>query len=328
MKKQNLLKLALVSLAMFVFMGAGAQDATYQQFSRNDQELPDQITLGATMPFWVFPSDYFNPDFDPTAPADEQALHLYIEGQADILSTFTWSVTGGFDLSGFTGNYVEIPVTVANNFPVGGPYTISVFETPAAPWDGCPGVAQTFNFSVVAQPTMSLTTPVADINACETDPSLTTAVVATLTGNVAGSLNLQWDYRAYTVLSTWDGSFPVDVADIDDADISAEVGYVATDYPTEAAPQTGRAIGANTLVASKDWVTYLNKVTVYEFELIGVNDKISRKSDYLAIVPAGLDNTAPENYTYYPNGAITRRIVVKPTPQTGPIYHVPNSWGL
>lgn len=294
----------------------------------------DQVTLETTIPLWVYPSTIYNSAFNPanatlTTPL---LLHNYIKSAADVSSIFTWSIPAAatLDLSAVTGKYAAVPVTAANGFAAGSSYTANVFETPAAPFAGCPGASQKFTFSVVAQPTMTITTPAADINACEGTGSLTTAISATLTGTGAASLNLQWDYIAYTAKSSWDGvTFPVGALNLDDADITAQAGYTATDYPLTTAPQTARIIGANELIASRTWNTYQNKITIYEFKLIGVNDKISRKSDYISVVEGSKTVGDPASYTYYTNGTtLIRRIVVKPTPSTGPIYHIPNSWGL
>jgi hypothetical protein len=86
------------------------------------------------------------------------------------------------------------------------------------------------------------------------------------------------------------------------------------------------------LIASTDFVLVNNIITVYQFELIGWNAQISRKSDYLDIVNDPIKElNAPGDYTYYSTlqdagDVLIAHIVVLPQPITGPIYHIPNDF--
>ena len=331
MKKTNFLKIAMTLVMAFMITGAFAQIPTPDAGDYTDGDIitSTKVTLDATIPFFVDADDYFNPDWATNfnAAGTNALKHDYVSTlpNADIISTFDWLIflvgdvgeTAIYSLAGTTGNYVEIAATVANGFAAGSSYTLRASETNS----GCTGTDKEVTVQVVAQPTMSWVTVDAGAGACS---PVNSAITANVTGDVAdGDINLFWSYTATNVASDWDGLYPITAAT---TDVTGSEAPVVTDYDlATGTSQTFATGGDKILEAARNWTALNNEITVYEFIIEGVSDKVSRKSDYLT----AYDQTLTDHTIYTQYGtAATIRIRVNPAPQTGPIYHIPNTWGL
>ena len=155
--KNLTLKIALVAVATILGLNGFAQTNTGSaqwtvQTTVNDyvSTAGNKVTVGKTMPFWVWPSAAYNPDFDYTA-IPTFATEAQISN--NVLSTFAWSATGTAPVVTTTNdNYVTIQWPVADI----GAQTISVTETPAS--GVCPATPVTFAVTVIGAPDFTITT--------------------------------------------------------------------------------------------------------------------------------------------------------------------------
>lgn len=366
MRTKNLLKLAFTMLAMVVMTGAMAQTNTgATQWGANQEvgdfdrsnatpwNLPadvtfgDKVTVGKTMPFWVWPSAVYNPDYNYVTANVAFATQADIEN--NVTSAFAWQT--GIDFAGlgavggFTKNYVEISWAVAEaDLPA--TRLIEVIETPAAA--SCPADPVYFGVTVIDEPmvrfTSAGTTEVGVPNViafgCEGSTDVNVAATALTValdngdelpiGSGVGEApyHINATYAVYTC--DIDGS----TGDLDWTNRSAALAAPSITKlgqdGTSAISQANPIVATSTTVfTGEDYTLESSKATVYEFTLVDWNAGISRKSDYLA-----LDATSTYgDYSYYSRNsnatpALVNRIVVLPTPVTGPIYHIANDWSL
>jgi len=105
----------------------------------------DSATIGATLPYFIYPDVNFNPAFDDADPLNATKL----------ASTFTWPSAAGYTVSTVTGyagiyNYRNITWNTL------GSYAMTVNETSNATYGGCTG-STTFNVAVINKPTAGFT---------------------------------------------------------------------------------------------------------------------------------------------------------------------------
>jgi hypothetical protein len=376
MKKQNLLKLAFIMMAMFVFTGAMAQNTGATQWdaespvgdyvrsspttvlwnSPDDPTYTDKITVGATMPFWVWPSAVYNPDFDFNDVSTTDPYNDPADITLNVTSGFAWKM-GPYDtdeagtitafgllpaIGGFALNYVEIP------FPAMGERLIQVIETPAAV--SCPGDAVWFGVTVIDEPMVKMT----DVGATEVGVPLVIAHGCEGTAAVAvaaTAIGVTLDNADETAIGATDVSryhinatYTVYNCDIDggtgDVDWASRVvvaaptieqfGFDGLTAISEANPILAESTA---LFAGEDYIIEGTKATVYEYTLVGWNAGISRKSDYLAMAAGPYAYADYDEFSYYTRNSdglavLTNRIVVLPKPVTGPIYHIPNDFAF
>jgi len=300
MRTKNLLKVALTTMALFVFMGVQAQvqDANYVTNTETVYQ-----TAGKTFRLYVEPDSVYSPDF--TAPA-------WTLGAA---ARWTWTYVG------LTGN--PLTATPANQNwveftnPAVGSYSVSVVESNTIA--GCTGAAVTKDVEVIAAPTAQITT--ADpAQACGDQAAM--AVQIQFTENVPST----WASYAFAINET--------VENIDVSDVVIGPALVDNDafvdYPT-----TGKlnALGG----AQPDYTWSFNtsdldvlngERTRYTYTLIkasdapaaaldGVISAISQKSDYVG--------GTVQTHAFGDNQIV---IIVNPAPTTGPIYHIPNNFAF
>jgi len=317
----------------------------------------DKVTNGKPMPFWVYPSPVHNPSW--VAPAADYASQATIE--TNVVSTFAWTVNGVANAA--TRNYVQLTpsANLAATATTTSAVALSVTETSDAAYGGCSGSPVNFFNTVINPPYAEITGTTASapltiatlgfqkiVSACEGDPSLTTNIAL----NFA---NTQEEFPFYMRLV-----YNVYNPTVSGNDLALGAALAATSFPAGLRPQSnadglgggdanqttnpmmfsGPSYTPNVYAANVTFTTVNNAVTVYEFDLNEWNAKISRKSDYVAWRTAAV---APilnsNNWTWYDNTAIANTfdasasvtkayVVVFPKPVTGPIYHIPNSWGL
>jgi hypothetical protein len=302
MKREFTRKSILVLAAIVVSMGLFAQiPSDYTSISGDNTVAIDSVTVGSTTPYYVAPDSYYHPDY--------AGLGTLTAG-----FTWTWLVTpaAGTSMSA-TNNYVEIDWNAA------GLFNVTVNEQAPASLGGCAGPDTNMYVRVIAEPSVTYTANNpntiigTDISVCENDPQLAGIVQAAIT-SVAGTsptVQLQYTFRIDTVhqdagsgqfsLDEYLGSASSQITSINAATYNLDkpaAGYVALD-------ESGSG----------------KKQTVYTYTINGVNDRISRKSDYM-----NNSAKAADAWSWYDTTVETIVITVNPAPTTGPIYHISNDW--
>lgn len=311
MKRGLLLGFLSLALVLFTANSLNAQSthdgSTVKGYSTTAYATGGEIHVveGGKVPVYAQPDPYYHPNWDA--------------------STSTWTLTDGFTWSwtvpaGLTAsqndaedNYVEITGDAA------GSYTLEVVEVAPTAYGGCSGTAQTIPVTVYAQPSVSLGGN-ADYPYCEGSGSFPTGITATIS-NGYQAYRLVWNLEIKTLNA--DGT---DKAFYDDDKATSGVP-LAVEYTT-AVPEAVAASGAHDITTVTDGGNGLyevidNSTTVYTYTLTSINDQSSRNADFINLTGDATDASA---FTYYAT-AETVTITVYPTPVTGPIYHIPTTWG-
>lgn len=303
-------------VAMFVITGAMAQTiANYTGNYVDADNATDNnislVTVGKSIPLFVWPSTLYHPSYDPAAGTGMTA-------------DFTWIWTTGtvanVTLTNENLNYVQANAVGI----VGSSSVINVKEKAPAAWGGCEDPTGTdITVTIVAKPTYSLADAGTTANYCSGNLSIPTAgPEVTFTGYI------NFDYTYTLEIKTIDANGDaVLYYDIDKANPNA-AAYFASDY-TKGSPATATATTAN-LAYPTGGYTLINATTstVYTYTMALVNDVVSRKSDFLTN-----PTKVKADFEYYDNaGAVdgaavsTFAIIIRPAPVTGPIYHIPNNY--
>ncbi|MFP4367104.1 MAG: hypothetical protein ACLFQA_08420 [Bacteroidales bacterium] len=368
------MKLAMTLVAAFIFTGVMGQNTGATQWEDAAQEevgdyvrsndtpfnspdavnYTDKITVGKAMPFWVWPSAVYNPDFDfnnITSNATQSDI------ETGVISDFAWKMgeydtdlsttENAFDaageVTGFAKNYVEIEFPEAEGM---GQRLIQVIESPAA--GPCPADAVWLGVTVIDQPMVRF----ANAGATEAGVPNTIAIGCAGSAEVADAataINIALDNTDEVVIGATDDSrYHINLNyTVYNVDIDGGTGDLEWASATSVGSPTLTVMGAdgsspvsqanpilaedNTLIEGETYGLEGAKATVYEFELVDWNAGISRKSDYIAIRDGGTANYG--DFDYYNHNTATdpvlvNRIVVLPNPVTGPIYHIPNDVSL
>lgn len=323
MKKSNFLKAVLsVVFAMLVTSGV------FGQVQGGIDYLPiagatvyaagvpiDSVTTGTTTRLYTKPDAYYHPN--------------YTAGGGWALTggfTWTWTVPAitGTQTAGANSNvWAEIQWGAANAAPV----KVVVTETTPAGFGGCSGDTNVW-VRIVPEPTATFTADNpgsfigANLTVCEGDARLTDIVQSTLTGFI--TLQLDWSLEIATLntlgakVEYWDlakatlGGAQAYAIERDGAGGNQEVDISALTFDFDR-PNDGDYTAVDDGTSKKP--------TLYTYAINGVNDRISRKSDYLTNSAA-----AANSWSWYDTTAETIIIRVNPAPVTGPIYHIPNTW--
>jgi hypothetical protein len=319
MKRKSLLRTGLgVAIAMFVVNGlfAQVQNADYLLYDANETAPTaiDSVTTGTTTGLYAMPDTYYHPNYNAG-------------GGWTLTANFTWNwsfngASGGSTINDAdpNDNYVEIDWGAVSGVT---PYEVNVYEEASPAYGGCSGDITVLNVAVVAEPTVTFsadnpgTIIGADLNVCEGDARLADIVQAALTGFY--TFQLDWDLE----IATLDASMAKDeYFAIDYTSLGAVQAYAIQNQGSDGSQTTGIATATYDLtVPTGGFLVQNSKSTVFTYDIRGVNDRISRKSDYLTNAAAALDS-----WSWYDTGVETIVITVNPAPDTGPIYHIPNNW--
>jgi len=321
---------------------------TIQEYAAN--HTADKVTINKDMPFWVYPSPIHNPGWAPPAAANE--LETTIVDDANLSSTFVWGIDGGTAAAGDAAddNYVEL------QWGTTGVKTITVTETADAAYGGCSGELKTFFTEVIDIPYVEFNngadgTPAYTIGGSAINVILSEceSVGTTIDPTLEFGDNADEEFPYYIRLNytvhnaTIDGSnnITLDAAETMPAavDIQGDIAASTVSGTNPLIVNSGDLTGTTLplLGGASAFPTVNNDITVYVLNMStnGYNAKISRKSDYVAMrdnggTPANWDDGNYSWYTDDNSGAneLDAYIVILPAPQTGPIYHIPNSWGL
>ncbi len=303
----NFLRITLTLALAFVLTGAFAQ--TDVPGVAADYATTGAVTVmeGTTIPIYAEPDSYFHPTYTPDGGAGLTAGFLW---------TWTEQVTSDitFSQNGVNDNYV----TISGQLVANSPYTINVVEAAPVAWGGCSDAGTNIVVTVVDQPDAALTengTGGSPYNLCEGDANLPTAVTATITDGWQ-NYRLVWTLEIKTLTAAGADK------DFYDTDKVTTPVALAEEYTT-AAPDAVAASGAYAITSVAGGFTVIDaSSTVYTYTLTSINDQASRFGQFIA--KDGVEGT-PDTFTYY---AIAETVVVRvnPTPTTGPIYHIVNTW--
>lgn len=290
MKTKNLLKLALMMVAMFAFVGVFAQDPADFDDAALDTDI-SYVTIGKTMPFFVVPDATYHPTW--TAFSN------------NLTAGFTWTWTSAafgteLTLATQTDNYVTITANTLGDYPV------NVVENPPAAWGTCTDAGTDVTIRVVEAPEL-VSFPFFDGLPLASGGTLQECapygpfdVDIELSGFPNYEVKFTLTQQALDIDGTPTGPVNTLVTD-------ATVG--AGNVLVREANQTYDVDAARTL----DLIAAGTR-TQYVYTFTGITDNVSRKSDYLS------------GETLY-GAAATYTIIVNPTPTTGPIFHIPNDFG-
>ena len=328
MTKKSVLKLAMTLVAAFIFTSAFTQgnQGDYDVISADAIAAGvSYVTQDATIPLYVLPDPVYHPTW--TFPSN------------DITANFTWVFTpDGWTLGNQLTfvqpgdlNYVEITGNT-----VGGPYETNVRELAPAAYGGCSDAGREFAIVVTGKPT-------AEFEGTDTPANDWDEIVEGYSYRACGSkaaedINVAiTEANAPAALQLYAYSVQRRVVILDVNGLEEDV--VSTDDiidHTIAAKGLTSSVSTGSLdVLNYDWGTgtAVPSRTLYEFTLApatdapagidGIISAISHKSDYLAL---SADGDAFTDYAF--TGATVISYVVNPTPVTGPIYHIPNNFGL
>ena len=334
--KKNVLKLAAAALVfLFAANVVNAQfPANAGEYASADEESTTKVTVGKPMPFWVYPDAVYNPDWTVPIASGIPAYVTVASITDDVISSFAWTTAGDPTRTNENENYVELQWNTL------GTHVIAVVESPVGGL-ACDGDGQDLSVVVIDEPYVKFGFSVSTqlgldsvmFAACGGHEDLQTAIaIAFENDDEENPYHINLGYIVYDV--PFDGA----TGDLDWDNRSSVVpiglevyGQDGTNAPSEANP----IIRDNTeseLIPERTYTGIVGFARVYQFELVGWNAKISRKSDYISLRDGGLDPDVYENYVYHNDSGegdvLLARIVVLPAPVTGPIYHIPDSFGL
>lgn len=304
--KARLLKITLSLAMFFLTAGAFAQNVPYAVMTDSSgMGEADTVTVSDTevkyLPYYVRPDAALNnmtAPYDPTLNSGADTPE-----EQGIYTSFSWSYAGGADLryqpnqSNDTVPYVEISFTATGNFD------LTVIETSDG---GCPGAPVTLPIEVVAEPSFEVTNDANPIEICETANQPIELDSLADNGVSGETLKFDLDSTVYNL----NPDLTIDGVALNDVKV----------YPTLDESNLG---GTNVTAFNHDLTVRNNQITQYTFTFNGMSDHVSRKTDFLTN-QAGAD----ASFTYYAPSSSENSItyIVYPTPQTGNIYYVPNSF--
>ena len=321
MRKQNLLKLAFTMLAMVIMTGAMAQVANddYEEATVGASAITMQ-TENTTVGLYAEPDASYNPNYvTPNWELNPNAV-------------WTWTHTGltATGNSGTPANYVELGGAAAGNYPV------KVVESNSSLPGTCVDAGTNHTIVFLPEPTMVVGDGANAFGAvCGplNNHKVTFNIEAATLANDA--VSIQWRLTEYEVtidggtgnpvigavaagptVYLWDKLFATSPQTI-----GGESWALTDDGSFNADGVAAPALSALELSMTRDYTNAGTKIAyLYRWEIAtanndGVSDRISRKSQYID----------KESGIYGTDGTIDIYIVNAPT--TGPIYHIPNSYG-
>jgi len=332
MKRSTLKKLAFTLVAMFVFTGAFAQMVAGDFSLISAQANSTYVTQDKAVPVYVLPDATYHPTW--TFPSNNITLGF--------TWVFTLPVGGAITMNQpSTLNYAEF-----TGVTVGGPYAVNVYELAPAAFGGCHDAGLNFNVYVTGKPTAGMTGSVASATWIA-DAATATGSLQHICGDVAAGENLTVAFTETGVPAATLASYAYLVQrrviniDVTDAEIDADLVTVGT-QPISLTSISDRTTLAKykattgSEVIATGGLTVLNSLrTKYTFTISkasnlpgatadGIVSNISQKSDYVSAngVPALAQIT-----TYpFTAGSTTVEYIVNPSPVTGPIYHITNTF--
>ncbi len=290
----------LLMVTLFTIGGAFAQDPTDFGNAADDANI-SYITVGKRMPFYVQPDSYYHPGFQPVS--DELTPGFVWNWGPGSAATWVWG--DQLTLASQTDNYVEI--TAGNTT---GDFVLNVKEQAPAEFGGCEDPDGT-----------DITIRVVEAPEIHAFPSFLSEF-----GISDGETHQQCgDIEGFDASIELSG-FPnfqvrweLERQEIDEDGNPVGSPVTVDSGETAGGPGPGYTRLSNQTFdfdSERDLVVVDNKRTRYTYTITGITDLISRRSDYLEA-----------ETTWYDADPVTFAIIVNPTPQTGPIFHIPEGYG-
>jgi len=321
MKRSTLMRIALVVTALFMFSGVFAQILTdYTVTNQSGSEPTMYQTKGTNFRLYVSPDPVYSPSYDP---ATNENVNSGSYWKFTITSGLT-AVSPGDLSSAVNQNWVELNATTA------GTQTVTAAEQWGA--SGCSDVTpESLTVEVVNPPVAEITTADPAVRCTDATGLGTDNVTVTIVENVPSSL-AKYAFAVTETVYNWD-----DVNGTNPTTITA----TATKYDYKISSKqaaTGASSPYSITFATSNLAVQNGKVTVYEYELKkssdapvsaadGIVSVVSHRSDYLTIKASNPLTVYPFGDTNSDSSTKTKyTAIVAPTPTTGPIYHIPNSF--
>lgn len=302
--------LATVAVACLFVGGAWAQGTNVPgdgaNFATNwaDNTSDAHMIEGTTIPLFAMPDAYYHPNYDPAT--EDYTLTAGF--------TWRWTVPAGLTLvlaNDREDNYTTISADAGS---AGSTFTVNVAERSPLAWGQCDDGGQDIDVTVHATPDATLGGTLT-YEACEGGAGLPAAVNATISDGWQNYW-LVWNLE----IKTLDGAGNDD--DFYDTDKTA-LAALAEEYTTAAPDKTATAAGAYDITSIAGGFTCINnQTTVYTYELTSINDRALRFGDFITL---GGSTASAAAFTYNAIGEVLT-VTVHPTPVTGPIYHINNTW--
>jgi len=328
MNKKTLLQLIGSFIALFVLVqGVLGQNPNYQPYAdmtADQGDGPDSVTVNSDMVYYVEPDPGLN---NLTVNYDTSWDQANAQSNG-VNSTFNfvWDGAGAGTIkppqAGWNAPFRRI------KFESTGSAILNVTEVAAA---GCPDPSPTqLNIEVISAPSFSVGNPAEEQICHSTGAAGYNISLSSITAPAErGWVNLRMDYTV-DVDSDGDGSF-------DDQNIRTTTDTIVKLYDNAGSEPSAADILSSTLYMG---TRNNGDITRYRFDFggtvegsanNGINDHISRKSDYFDEAINDLGSVSATDYSFYAStdGGASERIidiVVYPQPETQNIYYVPNEF--
>ena len=333
MKKKNLLTFIFIALFASMSVNVIGQDATvpFSDMTATQDDGTDYVTVNTEMMYFVVPDPVLNNTAEPYDTSETRVIN-------GVNSTFTfeWGGTGTGDANFYVPQAdADAPYRVIH-FVQEGSLVLNAIETGPGGTTGCPGSTTSLNIEVIAEPSFTVgdgDDVVQTIEICDSDgaagydltiDNISVAYTGTGNVNILGDISVDTDNDA-------DGTFENNIAARTKNDTLYQIDNNAGSPSTTIA--TGIWMGAQ----DGDGDTNPN-VTRYRYDFggtvegtnnNGINDPISRKSDYFENALSQEASIEPGDFQFYAASDANANdmiidIIVYPTPSTGDIYYVPN----
>jgi hypothetical protein len=296
--------------------GGSAMPGAQADYASTATQATTYMLEGATVPVYATPDPYFHPNNDPWNATPDYSL----------TAGFTWvwtEATGDitFSTNNANDNYTTLTAGAGS---AGSSYTVNVVETAPAVWGGCSDAGIDLTVNVVDQPAVSFSAALlaaaeaGSYEVCNSDIAGLPAVDIAVSGGWQNYW-IAWSLEVKTVDA---GGATVATYAADKSTPAA----LAADYPTTAPYKAITAAAASTDITTvADYSIIGTNSTVYTYTLTSINDRASRFGNFIALDGDTTDESA---FTYYAAGGAfqTVTITVHPTPTTGPIFHIDDTW--
>lgn len=325
------LTLKALAFAGAMMMGAAsmAQPAQADFSLISAQASTTYVTLDKSVPVYATPDPIYHP--------------TWAFPSTNLTAGFTWVFTSANFGTEITLNQaVALPnyVTITGN-TVGGPYAVNVKETAPAAFGGCSDAGLNFNVVVTGKPTAAMTGGL--VAAWIVDPVTATGTTAHICGDVAAGENLTVAFTeagAPAAFASYAYLVQKRVVNIDVAGVEIAPAPVVTSISDRTtAAKFAPGAGMVETIATGALSTINSKRTKYTFTISkasnlpaltadGIVSAISHKSDYVLANAAGIPAVASVTTYPFTAGSTTVEYIVNPTPVTGPVYHISNSFAF